>query len=1101
MARVRRIIIDQEIGWLYHKDLVSDLDNPTPQGEDYLYLPSDDGSEDVDPGGGGRIDGFGVLSVPLYHTRTQAYNDPTVWGIGVISFGPPTQAQKDFAASANAATDLSLFPGDHINVDFGLADEISIGMQADFFQVQFAGGRVTLYADRIQIDGLFGGAEAAIVLAGKTIELTDQGTSVYDLRELFVVNIGSAGSLEGTDAPQTLVGSNRDDQIEAGNGAVIIRGGDGDDELRGGAGRDTIFGEAGNDLIFGGTGDSLYGDNDSDRITVDGPAFVDGGTSLDTLVVDMSLWGASYLVAPTAINGTFGPGFDVSGIEFLEVIGSDVADEIVGSNFSDKLYGGAGIDRLFGGGGSDILDAGEGLGGIGAQVMQGGGSADTARPIHLNFSDSLAEIVNAVSSDGAASVQFYRFAISGASGSIDIASTFDEIDTTITLTISKADGTVIDSFDGNATLTGLTAGEYILKVELQNTEFRPDSVSLSINATVPQYSGNQLYGGAGDDEYYVYSTLDQVFENDDKGNDIVFSAVSYVLSEFVETLRLTGSDDLTGTGNSGDNLIEGTHFGTNSLFGGDGDDILIGGGFADTLEGGEGDDELDGGAGLDTAVVSGGIANSQITVSGQIVTISGPDGTDTLRNIEQIRFAGTGQTILLDLEPDNTAPVAVNDTASARPGTPLTIAVLRNDSDADGDTLTLTEVGSPEHGEAAISGSSIIYTATAGYSGTDTFVYTVSDGNGGTDSATVTVTVSNSNRAPVLPASQSLSTIKGIDRAFTVSATDPDGDTVTYAVSGVDHGTVTTTAAGSFLYSPTAGYSGIDSFIVTASDGKGASTQQSVSVTIRSVPLADDFRVIATDGFEGQFGGSGSIFGTRALQYIRVLDEAGTFDFDTSFNRGGDVIQLRGTGFDWSIARSGSNAVLTDGDTYINLPVGPTGIVLLFDDGARTLKFDTQSQSFKIGNQAFTALADITAVSDGTPVPLGSDQGAFARVLLSTDSQVTAGGNLEVFGTAGADRVTVLLGEVSLDPSFNRGGDTVILPFDAIDFSAVRNGSQVVLTGEGIDLTIPFGRAGLDIVFAGGDERTLLVDTTQGSILLGNQEIGLDPIQLAAAIL
>jgi len=1098
MARVRRIIIDQEIGWLYHKELVYDFDNPTPQGEDYLYLPDDDGSEDIDPGGGAQSDPFSQLSVPLYYSLTQAHVDPTIWGIGIISFGPPTDAQIAFVASATAATDLSLFPGDHISVPFRTGYDIALGMKADFFQVGFADGNINIYNDRIEIFGLSG--PGAIVLGGRTIELTETGTVVYDLRELFVVNFGSDSPLEGTDAPQTLVGNSGANTISAGNGAVIIRGGAGDDELRGGAGRDTIFGEAGNDTIYGGTGDELDGGSDSDRIIVDGPSFVDGGAGIDFLVIDMSLARSFYLVAPLSVNGTYGPGFDVTGMEFLEVNGSAFSDEIVGTNAGDILYGGGGIDRLFGGGGNDVIDAGQGLGGTGGQVTQGGGSAETARPINLNFTDSVAEITANVSPDGDLSEQFYRFTLSGASGSIDIVSFFDDGGTTVTLNVLNANGTLIDSFDGSATLTGLAAGDYILEVELQNNDFRPDTVNLTVNATVPQIGGNQLFGGTGDDEYYVYSSLDEIFEEAGEGNDLVISTVSYTLSENVETLRLSGGG-LTGTGSGGDNTIEGEFFGTNTLIGGGGDDILIGGGFADTLQGGEGDDEMDGGAGFDVAVVSGGIANSQITVSGQTVTISGPDGTDTLRNIEQIRFAGTGQTIQLDLEPENAAPVAVNDTASARPGTPLTIAVLRNDSDADGDTLTLTEVGSPEHGDAAISGSSIIYTATAGYSGTDTFVYTVSDGNGGTDSATVTVTVSNSNRAPVLAASQSLSTIKGIDRAFTVSATDPDGDTVTYAVSGVDHGTVTTTAAGSFVYSPTAGYSGIDSFIVTASDGKGGSTQQSVSVTIRSVPLADDFRVIATDGFEGQFGGSGSVFGTRALQYIRVLDEAGTFDFDTSFNRGGDVIHLGGTGFDWAIARSGSNAVLTDGDTYINLPVGPTGIVLLFDDGARTLKFDTQSQSFKIGNQAFTALADITAVSDGTPVPLGSDQGAFARVLLSTDSQVTAGGNLEVFGTAGADRVTVLSGEVSLDPSFNRGGDTVILPFDAIDFSAVRNGSQVVLTGEGIDLTIPFGRAGLDIVFAGSDERTLLVDTTQGTILLGNQEIGLDPIQLAAAIL
>jgi hypothetical protein len=64
-----------------------------------------------------------------------------------------------------------------------------------------------------------------------------------------------------------------------------------------------------------------------------------------------------------------------------------------------------------------------------------------------------------------------------------------------------------------------------------------------------------------------------------------------------------------------------------------------------------------------------------------------------------------------------------------------------NDSDPDGDPVTLTSVGTPVHGTATISGSNILYTPTAGFFGSDSFTYTVSDGQGGTSVGLVSITV------------------------------------------------------------------------------------------------------------------------------------------------------------------------------------------------------------------------------------------------------------------------------------------------------------------------------------------------------------------------
>jgi hypothetical protein len=90
----------------------------------------------------------------------------------------------------------------------------------------------------------------------------------------------------------------------------------------------------------------------------------------------------------------------------------------------------------------------------------------------------------------------------------------------------------------------------------------------------------------------------------------------------------------------------------------------------------------------------------------------------------------------------NNPPVAVNDTASTQEDTPVTVDVLANDSDPDGDPLSVISNQDPGNGTAVINGDdTITYTPDPGYSGTDSFTYTISDGNGGTDTATVTITV------------------------------------------------------------------------------------------------------------------------------------------------------------------------------------------------------------------------------------------------------------------------------------------------------------------------------------------------------------------------
>jgi outer membrane protein OmpA-like peptidoglycan-associated protein len=109
-------------------------------------------------------------------------------------------------------------------------------------------------------------------------------------------------------------------------------------------------------------------------------------------------------------------------------------------------------------------------------------------------------------------------------------------------------------------------------------------------------------------------------------------------------------------------------------------------------------------------------------------------------------------TIVVDapLEPENQPPQAANDVASTPRDTAVEIAALANDSDADGDALTIAAVSAPLHGSATIVGDRVRYVPAPGYVGLDQFTYTISDGTG-TATASITVSVTEPATTNTVP--------------------------------------------------------------------------------------------------------------------------------------------------------------------------------------------------------------------------------------------------------------------------------------------------------------------------------------------------------------
>lgn len=88
----------------------------------------------------------------------------------------------------------------------------------------------------------------------------------------------------------------------------------------------------------------------------------------------------------------------------------------------------------------------------------------------------------------------------------------------------------------------------------------------------------------------------------------------------------------------------------------------------------------------------------------------------------------------------NRKPIVINDIAKTPSGS-INVNVLGNDSDPDGDSLSVSNVTNGQNGRVSIVGNTVTYTPNRGFSGTDNFTYTASDGRGGTGTATVTVTI------------------------------------------------------------------------------------------------------------------------------------------------------------------------------------------------------------------------------------------------------------------------------------------------------------------------------------------------------------------------
>jgi hypothetical protein len=164
--------------------------------------------------------------------------------------------------------------------------------------------------------------------------------------------------------------------------------------------------------------------------------------------------------------------------------------------------------------------------------------------------------------------------------------------------------------------------------------------------------------------------------------------------------------------------------------------------------------------------------------------------------------------------------------------------IVLSASDSDSDPLTYQVVTNPANGSLTGTAPNLTYTPNANFNGSDSFTFKANDGYADSLAATVSITVAAVNDAPVLGAIGSKGISELVNLGFTVSASDIDGDTLGYTLSGAPSGASIEPASGAFSWTPTEAQGpGSFTFDICVNDGI-VSDCETITVTVSEVNTA-----------------------------------------------------------------------------------------------------------------------------------------------------------------------------------------------------------------------------------------------------------------------
>ncbi|MGW0162691.1 Ig-like domain-containing protein [Mycobacterium sp. NPDC003323] len=285
--------------------------------------------------------------------------------------------------------------------------------------------------------------------------------------------------------------------------------------------------------------------------------------------------------------------------------------------------------------------------------------------------------------------------------------------------------------------------------------------------------------------------------------------------------------------------------------------------------------DIDGSAGAPRYALDTQATHGRVTVNADGSWTYTPDadfhGTDSFTfTVSDAAGTSTPAQVTLTVTPVYDPPAGNPAAASGDEDRDISGQLTAAGGEADDMTFTLDS--SPAHGSVTIDPSGTwTYTPDPDFHGADSFTYTVDDGRAISDPVTVTVTINPVNDAPTAQAGTDTATEDGAPITGSFEFSDIDlgdgGDQVTVSVTQPAGGTVTVTADGAgYIYTPSADFSGVDTFTYTVTDAAGAQSSATITVTVTAV----NDRPIATSGLHGTVvedavnGVGGTLAGTDA---------------------------------------------------------------------------------------------------------------------------------------------------------------------------------------------------------------------------------------------
>lgn len=416
------------------------------------------------------------------------------------------------------------------------------------------------------------------------------------------------------------------------------------------------------------------------------------------------------------------------------ILGGDGEDEIEGRDGNDTLAGNDGDDTLEGGDGNDGI-----LGGRGDDRIEGDDGDD------LIAGERGDDTIGGGDGDDEIQGNDGEDRIDGDAGDDEISGGDDDD----RLDGGSGDDTIyggddedrIDGESGRDALYGDNGDDFIRggsgadlieggdgEDELLGEEGNDSISGGSDGDIIRPGSGNDTVDGDGGSDTLSYESMN--------GGAVINMITEQAYGADIGFDLFDSIDHIIGT-NGNDVII------------GDGDDNQLSGDSGqDTITGGAGNDEIDGGSSTDTAVFSGNRADYTITTSAnpefdlQIVDnrAGSPDGTDLLDSIAFLQFADVR---IRDDDALSSGPTANNDEFEFSNQGPVILDVLANDTDPDGNALSISAVVSqPASGQAYIVDNRIIFDPNGEAFTNVTLSYRITDGTGFADTATVSVNFS-----------------------------------------------------------------------------------------------------------------------------------------------------------------------------------------------------------------------------------------------------------------------------------------------------------------------------------------------------------------------